>query len=261
MSIFRRLPWMYQIGAIVVLVVVVAVLGYLALQQFQAGGAVEQPDATVDVGGAAQWVPQGEQPQGVHVVGVGEVARIADMMVLVFGIKVSGDSAVDTVKQMQESTAALEKTIRDLEGLDLSDVDMEIGTVALHPVFQADNGQNVPVSYVANTTATIRLDEVSLTYDLLDAVAASGQAQLLDMRHSLSDEQQIQQDALRLATLEAAGKAHAIADAIQGRIAGLINIREELTIVPPSRDGLAEQALHPGQIRVRAVVHANFAFE
>ena len=94
LALFRRLPWIYQIGLIVVLVAALIVLGFLALQQFQAGATPEEEvSATVDVGGSAQYFPQGEQPQGLHVIGVGELLRTPDLAIVVFGVAAEAPSA------------------------------------------------------------------------------------------------------------------------------------------------------------------------
>ena len=106
-TIFRRLPWIYQIGLIVALVAALVVLGFLALQQFQAGGGTpEQVDETVDVGGLAPFLPP-EQPQGVHVTGVGELVRVPDLATVVFGVTAEAPSAASAAASAEETASAV----------------------------------------------------------------------------------------------------------------------------------------------------------
>ncbi len=270
-GLFRRLPWIYQIGVIVAVVALFVVLGFLALQQFQAGDASDQPDETVDIGGAAQFVPQGEQPQGVHVIGVGELVLAPDLAILAFAVEAEDPSGTTATERAQAAATAVREAVDGLDGLNINDQDLRTGGIVVTPVFSTGRGPAAPTGYIAATTITVRLRDVNRVADVIDSALSAGAAELLELRYTLVDEQQAEQDALRLASVHAAGRARAIAEAIQGRVAGLINIEEEVAVRSPTIEGTSlapgapaqidEPAAYPGQVHIRAVVRANFAFE
>lgn len=263
-GLFRRLPWTYQIGLIVVVVTAIVVLGFLALQQFQAGsGGDDQPDETVDVGGAAQFVPQGEQPQGVHVIGRGEVVLAPDLAILAFAVEAEDPSGTTATERAREAVTAVQEALKELGGLSLTGQDLQTGNLSLYPVFSNKASAATPESYLAATTITVRLSDLSRVPDVLEAALTAGASELLELNYTLLEQRQAEQDALRLASVDAASKARAIADAIQGQVSGLINIEGDLTVLGPEieKPNLEHaRAAHPGQVRIRAVVRANFAF-
>lgn len=267
-ALFRRLPWIYQIGLIVVLVAALVILGFLALQQFQAGAIPEEEEvsATVDVGGLPQFLPP-EQPQGVHVTGVGEVLRAPDLAIVVFSVEANEASAADAAANAHEAAEAVVEDIRDLDDIGLNDHDVQIGSVALAPTYQAKERGGMPAGYTATATIRIRVAKLDRAADVVDAGFAAGADALHSLTYTLADEGTHTEDALRLATIAAANKARAIAEALQGRVAGLINIQEQVDVLPamvkkvdPAQAKLAATA-QPGQVTIRAVVRANFAFE
>ena len=268
-ALFRRLPWIYQIGLIIVLVAALVILGFLALQQFQAGAAPEEEEvsATVDVGGLPQFLPP-EQPQGVHVIGVGELVRTPDLAIVVFGVEANAASAAAAGTNADEAARDVVEAVRDLDDLDLDDHDVQIGGVALTPNNQGRERASTPAGYTATTTIRVRVAKLDRAADVVDAGFAAGAGTLHSLTYTLADEGAHTEDALRLATIAAANKARAIAEALQGRVAGLINIQEEVDVLPaiakkvdPAQAKLAAFATPPGQVIIRAVVRANFAFE
>ena len=268
-ALFRRLPWIYQIGLIVVLVAALIVLGFLALQQFQAGAVPEEEEvsATVDVGGLPQFLPP-EQPQGVHVIGVGELVRTPDLAIVVFGVEANAASAAAAGANADEAARDVVEAVRDLDDVGLDDHDLQVGGVSLTPAYSPGERAGAPAGYTATTTIRIRVAKLDRAADVVDAGFAAGADALHSLTYTLADEAAHTEDALRLATIAAANKARAIAEALQGRVAGLINIQEEVDVLPaitkkvdPAQAKLAAFATPPGQVIIRAVVRANFAFE
>ena len=267
-TLFRRLPWIYQIGLIVALVAALVVLGFLALQQFQAGeGALEKVDESLDIGGLAPFLPP-EQPQGVHVTGVGELVRVPDLAIIVFGVTAEAPSAASAAASAEETASAVVEAIDDLEDLDFNDHDLQVGGVALTPTYPAGGKAGTPTRYTASTTIRVRVPKIDRAADVVDAGFAAGADALHSLTYTLVDEAANSEAALRLAAINAGAKARAIAEALQGRSAGLINIEEKVTVIPLVSKGVdpalakpADVAVHPGQVIIRAVVRANFAFE
>ncbi len=271
-NLFRRLPWQGQIGIILVVVVVLGVAGFLALQQFQAGGSEPGESETVDVGGASQFIPQSEQPFGIIVIGEGEVLVAPDLARVVLGVEARAETAEDAINQ---TNAAAAKAIDAVKDVGIKDNDIQTTGVSLFPVFPriepAESAEPpTPSGYRSSNTITITVRNIEMTGPVVDEALAAGATSIRSIEFRLADEVQAEQKerALRLATLDAARKAHAIADALQGSVQGLISLTEEFVVVPiPQSLGRLEAAraaptpIEAGQLRVRATVRVNFSFE
>ena len=273
---FRRLSWQVQIGSIVVVVAILVIAAFLALQQFQAGEPIGTAAATetADVGGAAQFTPPGDRPFGIAVIGEGEVTVRPDRAVIVLGVEARAETAAEAAASTNEIAAAV---ITAVKLLGVADADIQTTALTLTPVY-ADQppdarSELLPVEYVSANTLSITVRELDRASEVVDAALAAGANTLRSISFTLSDEIAAQQEqaALRLATLDAARKARAIAEALQGSVRGLISLNEEFVGVPQPLArvgaGLALEAaapgvpVEPGELRVRAVVRASFVFE
>ncbi len=270
----RRLSWQFQIGSIVVVVAILVIATFLALQQFQAGEPIGTAAAaeTEDVGGAAQIIPQGDRPFGITVIGEGEVVVRPDQAVIVLGVEERAETAVEAAASTNEVAEAVINSVKAL-GVDAADI--QTTALTLTPVYPeqppAVRAEALPVGYVSANTLSITVRELDRASAVVDAALAAGANSLRSIRFTLADDIAVKQAALRLATLDAARKARAIAEALQGSVRGLVSLTEEFVSAPQplARVGavLALEAavpgvpVEPGELRVRAVVRASFAYE
>ena len=269
-DLLRRLPWQGQIGIIVAVVAVLAVAGFLALQQFQAGGSEPGESDTVDVGGASQFLPQSEQPFGIIVIGEGEVVVPPDLARVVLGVEAGAETAADAVN---ETNAVAAKVAAAVKELDIEEADIQTTGVSLFPVFppidpQASAPPPTPSGYRSSNTITITVRDIEQTCPVVDAALAAGANTIQNIEFLLADDAPTKELALRLAALDAARKARAMAEALQGSARGLISMTEQSVVVPiwRSADTLeaaraAPTRIQAGELRVRATVRANFSFE
>jgi uncharacterized protein YggE len=199
----------------------------------------------------------------VHVIGRGEVVLAPDLAILAFAVEANDPSGTTATERGLEAVTGVQEAVKELDGLSLSSQDLQTGNLSLYPIFSNGSSSTTPDSYRAATTITVRLGDLSRVQDVLEAALTAGASELLELRYTVLERRQAEQDALRLASIDAAAKARAIAEAIQGQVSGLINIQEDLTMLGPAIEKQnLEKALaaRPGQVRIRAVVHANFAF-
>lgn len=273
---FRRLSWQVQIGSIVVAVAILVIAAFLALQQFQAGEPIGTAAATetADVGGAAQFTPPGDRPFGIAVIGEGEVTVRPDRAVIVVGVEARAETAAAASAGTSETTEAVITAVKDLG---VADADIQTTALTLTPVYAdqppAARSELLPVGYVSANTLSITVQKLEDASKVVDAALAAGANTLRSISFTLSDDiaAKHKRAALQLATLDAARKARAIAEALQGSVRGLISLTEEFVSAPQplARVGavLALEAaapgvpVEPGELRVRAVVRASFAYE
>ena len=274
LALFRRFPWQAQIGMIVAIVAVLAVAGLLALRQYQAGSPDSLPEVeTVDVGGVAAILPQGERPFGIHVVGEGEVVVSPDQAIVVLGVEASADTAAEAAAQ---TSAVAETVIAAVRALGIEASDIQTTGLSLSPVYppesqEAAERQAAPIGYISTNTLTITVHKIALASEVLDAALDAGANSVHAVQFTLADDTKAKEAALRLATLDAARKARTIAESLQGSMRGLISISEDFVTVSQPRGfadiemaraaGEVSVPVEPGELRVRAVVRANFAYE
>ena len=276
LKLYRRTAWQLQLLTIILIVAALVVVGFLGLQQFQAGDPGEQPPAskTVDVGGAAAILPAGERPFGLHVLGEGEVTVTPDRSIVELGVEASASTAAAAAEQASATAERLVAAVREISS-NPEDIQIQTTGISLAPVFQPATPTQPrsanPVGYRSSNTITITIDQLDLTSSVLDAALAAGANTVHSISFTLKSDGPAKERALRLAVLDAANKARVAAEALQGSVRGLISLNEEYVHVPiarSSRSAFPEAAMSPasvpveaGQLRIRATVRANFAYE
>ena len=276
LKIYRRTAWQLQLLTIILIVAALVVVGFLGLQQFQAGDPGEQPPAskTVDIGGAAAILPAGERPFGLHVLGEGEVTVTPDRSIVELGVEASASTAAAAAEQASATAERLVAAVREISS-NPDDIQIQTTGISLAPVFQPATPTQPrsanPVGYRSSNTITITIDQLDLTASVLDAALAAGANTVHSISFTLKSDGPAKERALRLAGLDAANKARVAAEALQGSVRGLISLNEEYVHVPiarSSRSAYREAAISPasvpveaGQLRIRATVRANFAYE
>ena len=276
LKLYRRTAWQLQLLTIILIVAALVVVGFIGLQQFQAGDPGEQPPAskTVDIGGAAAILPAGERPFGLHVLGEGEVTVTPDRSIVELGVEASASTAAAAAEQASATAERLVAAVREISS-NPEDIQIQTTGISLAPVFQPatpppPRSAN-PVGYRSSNTITITIDQLDLTSSVLDAALAAGANTVHSISFTLKSDGPAKERALRLAVLDAANKARVAAEALQGSVRGLISLNEEYVHVPiarSSRSAFPEAAMSPasvpveaGQLRIRATVRANFAYE
>ena len=275
LKLYRRTAWQLQLLTIILIVAALVVVGFLGLQQFQAGDPGEQPPAskTVDIGGAAAILPAGERPFGLHVLGEGEVTVTPDRSIVELGVEAAASTAAAAAEQASATAERLVAAVREISS-NPDDIQIQTTGISLAPVFQPATPTQPrsanPVGYRSSNTITITIDQLDLTSSVLDAALAAGANTVHSISFTLKSDGPAKERALRLAVLDAANKARVAAEALQGSVRGLISLNEEYVHVPiarSSRSAFPEAAMSPasvpveaGQLRIRATVRANFAY-
>ncbi len=125
------------------------------------------------------------------------------------------------------------------------------------------------ITYQVNNeivVTTTRLEEVG---EIIDRAVKAGANNINYINFELENPLELQMQALKLATEQAANKAEAIADSAGKKISGLYRIREERTDYMPyifKQEDAADMGMGaatpvmPDKVAVRAVVTAEFAF-
>ena len=131
--------------------------------------------------------------------------------------------------------------------------------------WEFQNGKRVGRGYLARNTIEVRVDDVSKVGEDLEIATAAGATKLGGIRFDLKDRAKLERDAIRLAVMDARGKADAAAAGAGRSVDRIVRIDQTGVSVPRPvqpmlREAVAQGAadatppIAEGQIEVRATV-------
>ncbi len=132
--------------------------------------------------------------------------------------------------------------------------------------YPKDGGAPAILSYTANNTVRVVLDDISKLRKVIDAATQAGANNVNRLTFALRDEKPIRSRALAEAAKQARASADALADSLKVKLGRLLHVEEgQPVIVSPAREielgksETAEQApILPGNIEVHANVKLTF---
>ena len=125
------------------------------------------------------------------------------------------------------------------------------------------------VSYNANNTVSVRVENLALVGPVIDAGLKAGANQVEGVQFGLRNDLPSREEAIKQAVQEARGKAQAMADALRVNLAEVLEATEGgISVVPFAEAGFASRMavaaadastpVSPGQIQVNANVTVRF---
>jgi len=219
--------------------------------------------------GTQSTVVTSEAPRIIQTYGEAEVKAEPDQARIGIAIETRGSTAD---KAVEENARLANAVIEALKGFGLSEDEIKTGSYSLYSYREWFDGRlpgEAIITYqVTNevVVTTTRLEEVG---EIIDISAKAGANNINYINFELKNPQELQIQALKLATTQAASKAEAIAESAGEKISGLYRIREERTDYMPyvyrqevSVDmGMgAATPIMPDEVVVRAMVTAEFSF-
>jgi uncharacterized protein len=130
--------------------------------------------------------------------------------------------------------------------------------------FDYNNGRRIPREYVAHNGVELRLDAIDRTGEILDALVQAGATNVGGVRFDLKDRAAAEREALRLAVVDARGRADALAAGAGRTVDRILRIDDTRQQMPmPVRaemmatkaiDAAAPTPIEPAIIEIRAHV-------
>lgn len=203
-----------------------------------------------------------QQPPQIVVTGTSEVLAVPDEAVVRLGI-VRQATAAEAAQQQANSVA--EEILKAIMAAGVPAKDIQTARLVLSPVYNSRNAEQRIVSYNATNTVSVRLDNLNLVGNVIDAGLKAGANQLEGVQFRLKNELPSREQALKEAVQEARGKAQAMADALRVNLAEVQEATEGGVSVVPRVQPFAATAgrietaaaptpVSPGEIEVRANV-------
>jgi uncharacterized protein YggE len=203
--------------------------------------------------------PPAQQPPVLVVSGSSEVLAEPDEAVVRLGI-VKQANVAETAQQQANQVA--EEILKAIGGVGVPSKDIQTSRLVLSPVYGRDAERRI-VSYNATNTVSVRLGNLSIVGNVIDAGLKAGANELEGVQFHLKNELPSREQALREAVQEARGKAQAMAEALRVNLAEVLEATEGGVTVSPRVQALQAVAgtrpatptpVSPGEIEIRANV-------
>lgn len=134
----------------------------------------------------------------------------------------------------------------------------------LEQEFDFIQGRRVPREFVARNAVEVRVDEIGRVGELLDIAVQGGATSIGGVRFDIQEREKVEREALRLAVVDARGRAEAAVAGAGRALDRIIKIEDarEAGILPPPRpmmmmksaDAAAQTPVEPGLVEIRARV-------
>ena len=200
------------------------------------------------------------QPPVIVVTGTSEVLAVPDEAIVRLGIV--RQAPVAQTAQEQANTVAQE-ILSAITKAGVAAKDIQTARLVLSPVYNQRGPDQKIVSYNATNTVSVRLDNLAIVGNVIDAGLKAGANQLEGVQFRLKNELPAREQALKEAVQEARGKAQAMADALRVNLVEVLEATEGgVSIVPRMQSfavggaapAQASTPVSPGEIEIRGNV-------
>ena len=206
------------------------------------------------------------QPPTISVSGEGIVEAQPDRATVTVGVvtREKNPSAVQTA-----NARAASNVINSIVVLGVERKKISTGNYNFNPTYrQRDNGKNEIDGYEATNSVTVIVDDLNLVGKIIDAALSHGANQVNSLSFGLRDKNFYQDEALRLAVLDAKRKADVAAAALGKNILGVRSVTINSSSVSSPRaykmsrameDSInADTPIESGMLNCSASVHVEF---
>ena len=200
--------------------------------------------------------------QSVYVNGSGSVTAVADMANINVGVETFSERADDAVAKNSEQTSAV---IAAVKSHGVAAKDIQTSSFSLYSQKDYDRG-NVPevVGYWVNNSVSIVLRDLASSGQVLQAAIDAGANNVNGLFLTVSNADELRQDARSQAVADAKIKAQILAEAAGKRLGGVTSMRELSGSTPVySRAEFAADAaigveIEPGELVIAVQVEVVF---
>jgi uncharacterized protein YggE len=213
---------------------------------------------------AAQTTPQASEGPGIVTTGEGVVKLAPDRV----WVSIAAESRARTAKEAQKANVeAMSAVLARMKSLGFPPDAIRTSGYDLQPEFDYANGRQTLRGYVARNGVEVRVDDITIAGDVLEAAVGAGATSVGGLRFDLKDRAGAEREALRKAVVDARGRADAAAAGAGLRVDRVIRIEEQQAApIDPRPMMMARQSmvagapetgappLNPGEIEVRATV-------
>ncbi|HEV3060147.1 MAG TPA: SIMPL domain-containing protein [Vicinamibacterales bacterium] len=210
----------------------------------------------VVVVGSGTDVARAQEPPVVVATGAAIVSRAPDTAFVSIAVETRAKSPRDAQRQNADLMGVVVKRLAELSIA--GDARRTTG-VRLEQEYDNANGRRVARDFLARNSLEVRVDDVARAGEIADAVVQAGATSIDGIRFDLKDRAAVEREAIRLAVLDARGRAEAAAAGAGRAIDRILKIEdgERFSIPRPMVGAMrvdSATVVEPGLIDVRASV-------
>jgi len=166
------------------------------------------------------------EPATISVTGEGKVELAPDMAMLNVGVTTEADTATAALAANSEQIAAV---LARLKAAGIAERDLQTSGLALNPRYDYNSGGSAPKldGYSASNMVTVRLRDLTILGQTLDAVVSDGANTLGGLSFGLQMPDAATDEARRRAVADAARKANLYAEAAGVKLGPVVSITEQ----------------------------------
>jgi uncharacterized protein YggE len=191
-------------------------------------------------------------------------------------VSIAAESRARTAREAQKANVeAMSAVLARMKSLGFPPDAIRTTGYDLQPEFDYVNGRQTLRGYVARNGVEVRVDDITIAGDVLEAAVGSGATSVGGLRFDLKDRAGAEREALRKAVADARGRADAAAAGAGVRVDRVIRIEEQRGVPGDPRPLLMARQqsmvagapetgappLNPGEIEVRAMVTLTSTFK
>lgn len=205
------------------------------------------------------------QPPILSVSGSGMVQGAPDQAAITLGVV----TRAETAGEAQQENAAKAAAIRSaLTALGVEDADVKTEDYNFRPEYSREAGERTVVGYTASNVIRVKVRNVALVGDVVDAALANGANTIHSLDFSIRDTDALRKRALESAVKDARSKADAIAHALGKSIVGVQHVSENTGMFQPRQSNAmmmksmdaagGSTPIDAGTLSLSADVHIDF---
>ncbi|MDU8943080.1 SIMPL domain-containing protein [Ovoidimarina sediminis] len=167
-----------------------------------------------------------EAERRLTVTGEGRIEAVPDMATISLGVTAEARTAGEAIRA---NSRAMDAVLERLRAAGIEDRDLQTSNFSVHPRWERANSSNAApriAGFVAQNMLTVRVRDLSVLGETLDAVAQDGANSFSGLSFGLQDPEPVRDQARVAAVAEARRKAALLAEAAGVTLGPLLSIDE-----------------------------------
>lgn len=185
----------------------------------------------------------------VTVEGLGEVAAVPDVAVIVAGVETTRPAAADAIDENNQAVEGLFALAREFG---VAERDLQTAGFSVSPRYERNKPAEV-TGYRVSNRVNIRFRQIAELGKLLDGLIKSGSNRIDSVSFVVGDAAPLKVEARKRAMADARARAELYAEAAGGQLGGVISVDEPVTGGPVPRAAMmmdARAAAAPSEVPV-----------
>jgi len=218
--------------------------------------------------GVSIWQPWRNSARTITINGQGKIKSVPDVAKIQGGVEIKKNSANEA---QTETSTKISKIIDQVKTKGIEEKDIKTDQVSAYPNYDYNNGANTIDGYIARTTITVTIRDISKGQEMLDLMTANGATSISGPNLTFSDEKMVElkKQAQEAAVQDARKRADDLAKAGNTKIGKVITITENyvsegnpipyLTLDAKSVESSRINSISPGEDEITAQITITYS--